>query len=69
MSLLFAGFLIWLLGGICAGFLLLVADWLLERRDHKRQMRRAGEISDAVFLTFREPFIEWQREMSRRGLQ
>lgn len=61
--------LAWLLAVISLGFLLLAADWLLERRHRKRRERRAGEISDLVFLSFREPFVEFQREMAGRRWQ
>lgn len=66
--LLLVGYL--LLGMGLAG--LFLWGWVIfcARRDGRRKARRAGELPQEVYLEIVEtPYVEWQREIARRGFQ
>lgn len=56
MSLPFAVFLVWLVGGISAGFLLLLADWVMEKRAERRRRKPAEDL-------YRRSYERWGREV------
>lgn len=61
MTFLTTAFICWLGLGILVGVVLLVADWLLERRE-----RRPGQLPDDVYRRFYE---RWGREVVAEAQQ